>query len=90
MENRIYVSREREYVIYPRVGYCVCDDFFFAVMDGKASACQHLIAERLAEALSDYETVEVKEQSVKLADGGVEKPHTCSKGEGKFSKKVRL
>jgi uncharacterized membrane protein len=34
-------------------------------MNGKASACQHLIAERLAEALSDYEKVKVKEKSAR-------------------------
>lgn len=54
----IVVGKEREYIIYPAVGYCQCDDFFFAVMEGEALACQHLIAQRLAEVLVDYETVE--------------------------------
>lgn len=58
----IVVGKEREYIIYPAVGYCSCDDFFFAVMDGKALACQHLIAQRLAEVLCDYETVEAEDQ----------------------------
>ena len=58
----IVVGKEREYIIYPAVGYCSCDDFFFAVMDRKALACQHLIAQKLAEALSNYETVEAEDQ----------------------------
>jgi predicted nucleic acid-binding Zn finger protein len=58
----IVVGKEREYIIYPAVGYCDCDDFFFAVMDGKALACQHLIAQRLAEELSDYDLVEVEDR----------------------------
>jgi predicted nucleic acid-binding Zn finger protein len=58
----IVVGKEREYIIYPAVGYCQCDDFFFAVMDGKALACQHLIAQRLAEELSDYELVEAEDR----------------------------
>jgi len=55
----IAVGREREYVIYPAVGYCSCEDFYFAVMGGEALACQHLIAQRLTESLGDYCTLEV-------------------------------
>jgi predicted nucleic acid-binding Zn finger protein len=58
----IVVGNEREYIIYPAVGYCQCDDFFFAVMDGKALACQHLIAQRLTQELSDYDMVEAEDQ----------------------------
>jgi predicted nucleic acid-binding Zn finger protein len=58
----IVVGKEREYLIYPAVGYCGCDDFFFAVMDGKVLACQHLIAQRLAEELSDYDLVEAEDR----------------------------
>ena len=57
----IVVRRERGYLLYPIVGFCQCDDFFFAVMDGKALACQHLIAQRLAEELSDYDVVEAED-----------------------------
>lgn len=35
----IVVGREREHLIYPTVGYRSCDDFYFAVMEGKALAC---------------------------------------------------
>jgi predicted nucleic acid-binding Zn finger protein len=31
-------------------------------MDGKALACQHLIAQRLAEELSDYDLVEAEDR----------------------------
>jgi predicted nucleic acid-binding Zn finger protein len=58
----IVVGKEREYIIYPAVGYCQCDDFFFAVMDGKALACQHLIAQRLAQELSDHDVVEAEDR----------------------------
>ena len=58
----IVVGKEREYIIYPAVDLCSCDDFFFAVMEGKALACQHLIAQRMAEELSDYETVEAEDR----------------------------
>ena len=58
----IVVGKEREYIIYPAVGYCDCDDFFFAVMDGKALVCQHLIAQRLAEELSDYDVIEAEDR----------------------------
>lgn len=58
----IVVGKEREYIIYPAVSFCSCDDFFFAVMDGKALACQHLIAQKLAEELSDYEVIETEDR----------------------------
>jgi len=54
----IVVGRQREYLIYEKVAYCSCDDFYFAIMDGKALVCQHLIAQRLAEKLGWYDTVE--------------------------------
>jgi len=54
----IVVGRQREYLVYDRVGFCSCDDFYFAVMDGKALVCQHLIAQRSAEKLGWYDTVE--------------------------------
>ena len=58
----IVVGKKREYIIYPAVGHCGCDDFFFAVMDGKALVCQHLIAQRLAEKLSDYDVTEAEDR----------------------------
>lgn len=60
---RWIVEGKQHYLIYPDVGFCSCDDFYFAVMNGKALACQHLIAQRLAEKLNDY-VIEKKEGSV--------------------------
>jgi len=57
----IVVGRKCEYIIYPAVGYCGCHDFFFAVMEDAALACQHLIAQRLTESLGDYCTVETED-----------------------------
>ena len=53
----VVAGRTREYLIYPYAPYCSCDDFFFAVMDGKAYLCQHLIAWKLASSLGLYELV---------------------------------
>ena len=53
----IVVGREKEYIIYPAVGYCGCADFYFAVMQGRALVCHHLIAQRLAEKLGWYDPV---------------------------------
>jgi len=58
----IVVGREREYLIYEKVAYCSCPDFFFAVMDGKAFACSHLIAQRLAESMGWYDLVEERDE----------------------------
>jgi predicted nucleic acid-binding Zn finger protein len=54
----VVVGRDREYLIYPVVGYCSCDDFYFNVIDGKIPLCHHLIARKLAEVLGRFEVVE--------------------------------
>jgi predicted nucleic acid-binding Zn finger protein len=53
----IVVGKEKEYQILPRTGYCPCDDFYFRVINGETGLCYHLIAQRLAEALSIFEEV---------------------------------
>lgn len=58
----IVVGREGDHLIYPAVGYCGCDDFYFSVMEGKALVCQHLIAQRLAERLGWFDTVEESDE----------------------------
>lgn len=58
----IVVGKDREYILYPIVGYCQCDDFFFSVMEGKAYVCQHLIAQKLAEILNMYDLVEERDE----------------------------
>jgi predicted nucleic acid-binding Zn finger protein len=54
----IVVGRGGDHLIYPAVGYCGCDDFYFSVMEGKALVCQHLIAQRLADKLRWFDRVE--------------------------------
>ena len=54
----IVVGREREYQIIPVAGFCSCDDFYFRVMDREAKICYHLIAQKIAEALKNYDKIE--------------------------------
>jgi predicted nucleic acid-binding Zn finger protein len=58
----IVVGRERDYIIYEASGYCSCDDFYMSIMEGKAKACKHLIAQRLACELGLYEVVEEEDK----------------------------
>jgi predicted nucleic acid-binding Zn finger protein len=53
----IVVGKEKEYQILPKAGYCPCDDFYFRVINGETGLCYHLIAQRLAEAISLFEEV---------------------------------
>ncbi len=53
----IVVGRESEYQVLPLSGYCDCNDFYFRVVDGEAGLCYHLTAQRLAEALDEYDEV---------------------------------
>ncbi len=53
----IVVGRESEYQILPESGYCDCSDFYFRVVDGETGLCYHLMGQRLAEALGEYEEV---------------------------------
>jgi len=50
-------GRESEYQVLPESGYCDCSDFYFRVVNGEAGLCYHLMAQRLAEALEEYEEV---------------------------------
>jgi predicted nucleic acid-binding Zn finger protein len=54
----IVVGREREYQIMPAAGFCSCDDFYFRVMDREAHICYHLIAQKIADALEEYDLIE--------------------------------
>jgi predicted nucleic acid-binding Zn finger protein len=54
----IGVGREREYQIMPAAGFCSCDDFYFRVMDREAHICYHLIAQKIADALEEYDLIE--------------------------------
>jgi len=56
-ELRVVVGESREYLILPHAPYCSCDDYY-AVMDGKAILCQHLIAWRIASQLGIFDKIE--------------------------------
>ncbi len=58
----IVVGREREYHIMPAAGFCSCDDFYFRVMDREANICYHLIAQKIAEALEEYDKIEEEDR----------------------------
>jgi predicted nucleic acid-binding Zn finger protein len=58
----IVVGREREYQILPAAGFCSCDDFYFRVMDREANICYHLIAQKLADALEEYDRIEEEDR----------------------------
>lgn len=53
----IVVGKESEYQVLPLSGYCDCSDFYFRVVDGEAGLCYHLTAQRLADALDEYDEV---------------------------------
>lgn len=54
----IVVGKERDYLIMPEAEFCMCDDFYFRVVDRKIHLCYHLIAQKLAKALDWYEGIE--------------------------------
>jgi predicted nucleic acid-binding Zn finger protein len=54
----IVVGRERDYLIMPEAEFCMCDDFYFRVLDKKIHLCYHLIAQKIARNLGWYETLE--------------------------------
>jgi predicted nucleic acid-binding Zn finger protein len=54
----IVIGRERDYLIMPEAEFCMCDDFYFRVLDKKIHLCYHLIAQKIARNLGWYETLE--------------------------------
>ena len=54
----IVVGKERDYLLMPRAEFCTCDDFYFRVLDKEVHLCYHLIAQKIANTLSWYETIE--------------------------------
>ncbi len=53
----IVIGRERDYLIMPEAEFCMCDDFYFRVLDKKIHLCYHLIAQKIARNLGWYETI---------------------------------
>ncbi len=58
----IVVGRERDYLIMPAAEFCSCDDFYFRVMDGEVHLCYHLIAQKIAAALKQYDEIEENDE----------------------------
>jgi predicted nucleic acid-binding Zn finger protein len=58
----IVVGRLSEYQVLPDSGYCDCNDFYFRVVDGEAGLCYHLLGQRLAETLGEYEEVRERDE----------------------------
>ena len=54
----IVIGRERDYLIMPEAEFCMCDDFYFRVLDKEAHLGYHLIAQKIARNLGWYETIE--------------------------------
>ena len=58
----IVVGKERDYLIIPQAEFCPCDDFYFRVMDRQVHLCYHLIAQKIANSLGWYETIEERDE----------------------------
>lgn len=54
----IVVGRRRDYLVMPAAPFCSCDDFYYKVMEKKAYLCYHLIAQKLAERLAQYDGID--------------------------------
>ncbi len=65
LSNRIVwlvSGKERNYLILPEAGYCSCEDFYFRVISHEEFICYHLLAQKLAQALRRYVTLEEKDE----------------------------
>jgi len=58
----IVVGKERDYLIMPQAEFCSCDDFYFRVLDKEVHLCYHLIAQKIANTLAWYETIEERDE----------------------------
>ncbi|MFQ6074497.1 MAG: hypothetical protein ACE5KC_04680 [Candidatus Bathyarchaeia archaeon] len=56
----IVVGKGREYLVMPAAEYCTCDDFYFQFHQGHL--CYHIIAQKLAEATSQFDLIEDDDQ----------------------------
>jgi predicted nucleic acid-binding Zn finger protein len=54
-------GRKKEYQIFPETNFCSCDDYYFRVMKFEKDLCYHLIAQKIAEALSKYQKMEMSD-----------------------------
>jgi predicted nucleic acid-binding Zn finger protein len=58
----IVVGKERDYLIMAEAEFCMCDDFYFRVLDKKIHLCYHLIAQKIARNLRWYENIEENDE----------------------------
>ncbi len=58
----IVIGRERDYLIMPEAEFCMCDDFYFRVLDREIHLCYHLIAQKIARNLGWYEILEENDE----------------------------
>jgi len=54
----VVAGNAKDYLIYEDAPYCHCEIFYFNITEGKAKACKHLIAQRIASQLGLYVLVE--------------------------------
>jgi predicted nucleic acid-binding Zn finger protein len=54
-------GRKGEYQVMSDIPFCYCDDYYFRVMDKKRGLCYHIIAQKVAEALNQFERVSKKD-----------------------------
>ena len=54
----IVVGKKRDYLIIAAADFCMCDDFYFRVLDQRIHLCYHLVAQKIAEALKWYDKIE--------------------------------
>jgi len=83
----IVVGKEREYLVMPAAEYCTCDDFYFQFHQGHL--CYHIIAQKLAEATSQFDLIEDDDQLFdilikewKVTEVRVSKKHESDAEEG--------
>ena len=50
-------GRTNQYQVIPDLPFCYCDDYYFRVMDRKRGLCYHIIAQRVAEALNEFQII---------------------------------
>lgn len=50
-------GRTNQYQVIPDLPFCYCDDYYFRVMDRKRGLCYHIIAQRIAEALNQFQVI---------------------------------
>jgi predicted nucleic acid-binding Zn finger protein len=53
----IVIGKKRDYQIMPNAGFCSCDDFYYNVIEKKTYLCYHLISQKIAESLKEYDLI---------------------------------